>query len=230
MGVLWGLGSNKSQESWKMFCKNIATEKADIPQANAVLPPYLFNTSSLKSIESFNLKSTMGVVYMFENCTFCFGICVKLYEMHKQKTIISNISRLTCTINGCLKIDWPQDVNPSNMFHTPLADLPLVFQRFGQVTSLKVSMPCTHCNVSYASKKVAFRRGFTREDIHRIHMWIHLIREFIEICWMQMKNLQQLHLGLPTYQEDCPWFRTLVMVIMMVMIIMMILMFDDAQS
>lgn len=70
----------------------------------------------------------------------------------------------------------------------------------------------------------------TREDIHRIHIWIHLIREFIEICWMQMKNLQQLHLGLPTHQEDCPWFGTVVMVIMMVMIIMMILMFNDAQS
>lgn len=70
----------------------------------------------------------------------------------------------------------------------------------------------------------------TREDIHRIHIWIHLIREFIEICWMQMKNLQQLHFGLPTYQEDCPWFGTVVTVIMMVMIIMMILMFNDAQS
>lgn len=213
-----------------MFCKNIATEKADIPQANAVLPPYLFNTSSLKSIESFNLKSTMGVVYMFENCTFCFGICVKLYEMHKQKTIISNISRLTCTINWCLKIDWPQDVNPSNMFHTPLADLPLVFQRFGK--SLPSRWICLAPIATWVTPQKRWRSGVgkTREDIHRIHIRIHLIREFIEICWMQMKNLQQLHLGLPTYQEDCPWFRTLVMVIMMVMIIMMILMFDDAQS
>ena len=191
-----------------MFCKNTATEKADIPQANAVLPPYLFNTSSLNSIESFNLKSTMGVVYMFENCTCAKWYLCETLRNAQTKTVMDDISRLTCTINWCLKIDWPQDVNPSNMFHTPLTDLPLVFQRFGK-SRLKVSMPCTRCNVSYASKKVAFRRGFTREDIHRIHIWIHLIREFIEICWMQMKNLQQLHLGLPTYQEDCPWFNDL---------------------
>ena len=94
---------------------------------------------------------------MFENCTFLFWYLWKTVRNLQTKTIISNISRLTCTINGCLKIDRPQDVHPSNMFHTPLADLPLVFQRFGNFSDLKVSMPCTHCNVSYASKKLAFR-------------------------------------------------------------------------
>lgn len=70
----------------------------------------------------------------------------------------------------CLKIDWPQDVNPSNMFHTPLADLPL---------RLKVNMPCTRCNVSYASKKVAFRRGKNEGRyppnpyMNPPHPWVH---------------------------------------------------------
>ena len=112
----------------------------------------------------------------------------------------------------------------------------------------QVSMPCTHCNVSCASKKPAFRRDPCGERVDsgrgeistesRIHIWIHRKTVMAPLTTFQNErsfvwNLLDANLRCSNFvvykltrNVECLWFRALEMVIIMVMIIVVILMFD----